>query len=307
MNDLRKTKTQLAAELAQLRNRVAELEIVAAARQQVEAALRESEARFRAIFENAPVGFFQSTPEGRYLTINPAMARMFGYASPDEMLDSITDIATQIHVDPARRQEFMRLMAERGEVLEFVNQNHHKDGHRLHTLNNARAVRDQAGQILYYEGFMTDVTARTEAEVALRESEERFRLAFDTSPDAISINRQADGLYVDINARFHGTYRLYPQDAIGRTSQSINLWYYPADRQRLAANPAHHGLLRKPGSTVQTQGGTLTMALMSARDHYASGRSAYSLNRPRHFQPQTHGTRAARKPRLPAGRAGFHQ
>ncbi len=265
MNDLRKTKAQLAAELAQLRSRVAELETVEAARQQAEAALRESEARFRAIFEHAPVGFFQSTPEGRYLTVNPALARMLGYASSDEMVSSITDIAHQIHVDPARRQEFMRLMAERDEVLEFVNQNYHKDGHRLHTLNNARTVRDQAGQILYYEGFMTDVTARTEAESALRESEERFRLAFDTSPDAININRLADGLYVDINQGFTALTGFTRQDTLGRTSSDINLWYYPADRQRLVQILRTTGYCDNLEAQFRRKDGTLTTALMSAR------------------------------------------
>ncbi len=165
-------------------------------RKQSEEALRESEERYRAIIENTPVGFFQSTPEGRYLNVNPAMARIYGYASPAEMLDSVTDIATQIHGDPARRQNFMRLMSERGEVMEFINQNSRKDGSRIYVSTNARVVKDQAGTILYYEGFSTDITDRKQSEAALRDSESRYRSLIERMPGIVySFSNQRGGLY----------------------------------------------------------------------------------------------------------------
>jgi PAS domain S-box-containing protein len=145
------------------------------AREAAERALRESEERYRTILENTPVGFFQSTPEGRYLRVNPAMARILGYDSPEDMLATITDIATQVHGDPARREEFKRLLAERGEVIEFVNQNRRKDGSHIFTSTNARVVNDEHGQLLYYEGFMIDITERRRAEEALRDSVRRER------------------------------------------------------------------------------------------------------------------------------------
>ena len=75
-------------------------------RMQAEEALRKAEERYRSIFENAVEGIFQSTPEGRYIIANPAMARMFGYESPEELMAAITDIKTQVYVDPQRRAEF---------------------------------------------------------------------------------------------------------------------------------------------------------------------------------------------------------
>jgi PAS domain S-box-containing protein len=85
-------------------------------RKRTEAALREAERKYRAIFENAVEGIFQSTVEGRFLTANPALARMLGYTSPEEMITSITDIGHQLYVDSARRDEFMRLIQEQGRV-----------------------------------------------------------------------------------------------------------------------------------------------------------------------------------------------
>jgi len=74
------------------------------------------------------VGVFQSTPEGQFLNVNQAMAHIYGFRSPDAMLASIKDIATQIHVDPATRKEFERLLSEQGNVSEFINLNRRKDG-----------------------------------------------------------------------------------------------------------------------------------------------------------------------------------
>jgi len=151
-------------------------------RKRAEEALQIAEANFRSIFENATVGIYQSTPEGRFLNVNPVMARIFGYDSPQDMLNSIVSIENQYYVDPASRQEFKRFMLEQGQVNEFESLNYRKDGSRLHVRESARAVKDAQGNILYYEGFVSDVTERKYAEESLRESESRFRNMADTTP-----------------------------------------------------------------------------------------------------------------------------
>jgi PAS domain S-box-containing protein len=156
-----------------------------AERKQAEFALHQSEERYRNILNFTTVGFFQSTPDGRYLTVNPAMAQIYGYDSPEEMVTSITNIASQIHVVPAKREEFKRSLAEHGKIENFINQNYRKDGSIIWSSATARAVKDKAGNILYYEGFMTDITERREAEEALIQSKLRLRGVLDNSPDTI--------------------------------------------------------------------------------------------------------------------------
>jgi diguanylate cyclase (GGDEF)-like protein/PAS domain S-box-containing protein len=146
-------------------------------RKQMEEALRSAEENYRLIFANAIVGIFQSTPEGRFLSINPVMAHIFGYNSPKEMLESVVNIEIQDYVDPADRREFQRLMIEHGEVHEFVSLNKRKDGSYIWVQENARAVKDDKGNILHYEGFITDVTERKKAEEELRYAKEGLESA----------------------------------------------------------------------------------------------------------------------------------
>jgi PAS domain S-box-containing protein/putative nucleotidyltransferase with HDIG domain len=130
------------------------------ARKRGEEALAESEKRYRNIFDNAVEGIFQSTPEGPFINVNPAMAEMYGYASPAELLDAIKDIKHQVYVEPERRRDFQRLIAQDGFVKNFEYEVYRKDRSTLWISKNARAVCDQTGNLLYYEGFAENITAR---------------------------------------------------------------------------------------------------------------------------------------------------
>ncbi len=140
-------------------------------RKQMEAALRIAEAGYRDIFDNATVAIFQSTLQGQFSRVNSFMARVFGYASPEEMTASITDISRQIYVNSDDRRGFQRILAERGEVSGYISKNYRKDHSMIWTQTTARVVKDELGNILYYEGFLTDITERKHAEDSLRESE----------------------------------------------------------------------------------------------------------------------------------------
>ena len=140
-------------------------------------ALPESLARYRSIVENAVEGVFQSTPDGRYLLVNPALARLYGYDSPEELLAGVSDISLAIYVDPAAREEFKRLMLRDGEVHGLEYEVRRKDGSTLWISEHARAVRDEAGGVLYYEGFVQDITRRRRAEDALRAAKEAAEVA----------------------------------------------------------------------------------------------------------------------------------
>ncbi len=136
---------------------------------------RRAEEKYRGIFENAVEGIFQSTVEGRFVTANPALARMFGYDSPEELLEEISDVAEQLYADAERREELNRLVGRDGFVSGFEVQIRRKDGGSMWASASARAIRDVDGEILGYEGTVEDITRRKLAERALSEIREAER------------------------------------------------------------------------------------------------------------------------------------
>ncbi|MHC5594735.1 MAG: PAS domain-containing sensor histidine kinase [Nostoc sp.] len=140
------------------------------ARQELESAyqkLKVAEAKYRSIFENAVEGIFQSSPDGRYITANPALARIYGYSLAEEVTANFTDIE-QLYVDPNRRAEFVRLMEKYGSVSEFESQIYRQDGSIVWISEKAYAVRDEHLKLLYYEGLIEDITQRKQTEEELR-------------------------------------------------------------------------------------------------------------------------------------------
>ncbi len=123
-------------------------------------AARESERRYRGLFDHAIEGIFRTTAEGRYLAANPALARIYGFESSADLMRSLRDIRHQLYVEPLRREEFMRLMQARGSVTGFESQVFRRDSSVIWISENARAVNDTAGNLLYYEGTVEDITER---------------------------------------------------------------------------------------------------------------------------------------------------
>ena len=151
---------------------VAEMFSNAIERKRTEAVLRQTEAKYRSIFENAAEGICQTTPEGRYLSANPALARILGYATPAELIEAIADIGRQVYVKPHRRAEFIAEMQANPIVSGFESQVYRRDGSIIWISENARAVRDNAGRIICYEGTVEDITESKEASVALKQAKE---------------------------------------------------------------------------------------------------------------------------------------
>ncbi len=131
-----------------------------------------AEQRYRRIFENAIEGFFESTPAGKFLTVNPAMARIAGYDSPAEMIAGIYDIGQQLYVDPSIRGEVKRQLEEKGELNGFECQMPRKDGSIIWISMNVRALRDASGKIVSHDGTAEDITERKIAELRRQVSTE---------------------------------------------------------------------------------------------------------------------------------------
>ncbi len=144
------------------------------ARKKCDEQIREREASLRGIFENAVEGIYQSTPEGRYLRVNRALARMYGYDSPNALMREVSDIENQIYVDAFMRDRFKKQMDEADRVRGLEYQVRQRDGGIIWISENSRTVRDTNGKIRYYEGFIEEITKRKEAEVSLQQSQQRL-------------------------------------------------------------------------------------------------------------------------------------
>ncbi|OPY69246.1 MAG: Blue-light-activated protein [Syntrophorhabdus sp. PtaU1.Bin050] len=144
---------------------------ILAQKKKTEAALRSAEEKYRTIFENAMEGIFQAGQDGRFMTANPALAHMQGYDSPEEFINNITDIGRQLYVDSKRRLELVRVLNEKGAVYNFEARMYRKDGSTNWVSINARAVRDENGETLYYEGTVEHITERKQLQSQLLQAQ----------------------------------------------------------------------------------------------------------------------------------------
>ena len=144
-------------------------------------ALKASETRYRQLYENVVVGVFQTTPDGKFMAANPALVRLLGYDSEDELLE--LSIGCDLYMYPEERENWLRNMAAAGEIHNAELALKRKDGRKIVVLENSRAVRDESGEVMYYEGTLTDIT---EAHELSRQ------LSYEASHDALSglINRR---------------------------------------------------------------------------------------------------------------------
>jgi adenylate cyclase len=154
-------------------------------RKEAEEAKRLAELRYHNLVENAVEGIYQSTPSGRFLSANLALARIYGYASPEEFMQSIKEISQQLYVNAERRSEFIAAMEVDNAVVGFEAQTYRKDGTMIWISESARAVRDSQGTLLYYEGTVSDISDRKQAQEAQQ------RLLLNILPEPIAARLQS--------------------------------------------------------------------------------------------------------------------
>jgi PAS domain S-box-containing protein len=142
-------------------------------------ALREADEKYRSIFDNASEGIFQNTPEGVFISANAALARMLGFATPEELIRERNDLEHQGYAEPAQRPEFKRRLEREGVINNFEYEVKRKDGRPIWISENVRVVRNASGKALYYEGSVQEITKRKRAEEVLAESERRFHFLHD--------------------------------------------------------------------------------------------------------------------------------
>ena len=230
-------------------------------RKRLEEAVRQAEEKYRVIFENAIEGIFQISREGRFISANPALARIHGYDSPEELIAVITDIPHQLSVNTEDMARLVRLLSKKDSVEGYQIEMVKKDGRRHWVRINVRTVRNENRRILYYEGTMLDITGRKQAMAQIRESEERYRTVIEHSNDGISINRGDRPEYV--NKRFVEMFGYdSPEDIIGK---HVTIIVHPDDhamvtdinqrRQRGEPVPSRYEFkgIRKDGSVIYVE------------------------------------------------------
>jgi len=170
-------------------------------RHRMDLALLEAEERYHGVFDHLVEGIFQTTPDGRYLMANAALARIHGYPSPEDLIESVTDIGGRLYVEKGRREEFIRLMQEHDTLTDFESQVHRKDGSVIWISENCRAIRDGRGRLLYYEGTVEDITQRRQVEESLRNSETLYHSLVETLPQNI-FRKDLEGRFTFGNQQF---------------------------------------------------------------------------------------------------------
>lgn len=136
-------------------------------RKKAEEALRHSEEKYRAIFNQAVEGIYQATPAGTFLNVNAALSHLLGYDSPQALMETVKDIGRQLYVEPSRREEFCRLLEQQDVMTDFESQVYRADGTPIWISENARVIRNAEGGVQWYQGFLVDVSGRKQAEELL--------------------------------------------------------------------------------------------------------------------------------------------
>jgi PAS domain S-box-containing protein len=208
-------------------------------RKQAEAALAEGEKQLRNLFENAPVGIFHSNLEGRMVQANPALAAMLGYASADELTTAIVDMTTQVYDDPALRPRIIAALLESDGWVHYDDVVWRcKDGRRIRVDMTGRKILSKTGAVAYLEGFIEDVTARKQAEEALRETIGRYELAIKGTTDGIWHWNIATG--EDFHSPRYRELLGYAADELPDTEDGFEAIVHPDDLPRVnAAQQAH--------------------------------------------------------------------
>lgn len=197
-------------------------------------ALREAERKYRSIFENSNDGIFQNTPDGRFLSANPAFARMLGFSSPEELIRERTDLKHQNYADPALHAKLKRLLEKQSFVTGLEYEVFRKDGTLIWVSENTRVIRDAAGQAVYYEGSVQDITERKRAEALLKESRQSLALATESARIGIwDWDVPANKLVWD--TQMYTLYGIREQDFSGAYS-AWQSGLHPDDRERADAD-----------------------------------------------------------------------
>ena len=233
-------------------------------RKTAENILREAERKYRNLFDGALEGIYRTTLQGTSVAANPALAKMLGYESPQELVSTLTDTTHQLWLDPHERPHFFGLVNEEKVVRNYECQFKRKDGTAVWVALNIRKVQDEG--TAYYEGFIEDITERKRMEDTLRKSEAKFAKLFLCNPAVtILFTPEAQGNRIaDVNEAFEQNTGFQREEVLGSTTKQLGLWADPSDFDEFMNRFRATGCLRNFEHRVCKTNGEIGIGLTSA-------------------------------------------
>jgi PAS domain S-box-containing protein len=228
-------------------------------RKRAEEALKESEERYRSIFENAQEGIFRSTPEGEIIMANQAMAKIFGYEAPEERkrMTGVTDMTRQHYVNPEDRRELIKKIEEHGFIKGYEAQSYRKDGSSIWISLTMHAVRDEKGQSIYYDGMIEEITNR-------KQTVERIRKALGATVRAIAVT-------VETRDPYTAGHQRRVADLARAIATEMNLSVDQIDGIRMAATIHDLGKISVPAEILSTPKKLTNIEFSLIKTHSQSG------------------------------------
>jgi PAS domain S-box-containing protein len=260
--------TQVAQALFLIANQLSQLayqkklqERIILKQQETEKALTKSEIKYRQIYDNLVDVYYEASLEGIILEISPSIEKHSQYKREDLVGKSLYDLYT----NPLERDKLVEILIEQGSVTDYEINLSDLDGTQHICSMNIEVICDTRNIPVKIVGTFRDVTERKQAETALQESEERFRTAFQTGPNAITLTNLEDGLYIDVNEGFTKMLGYSRDEVIGRSAVGLNIWRDIQDRERLRSGLKAHGIVENLEADFKDKEGRIIPGLMSAR------------------------------------------
>jgi PAS domain S-box-containing protein len=199
-------------------------------RRRAEEGLKQSEERYRTLVERMTDGLYRSTPDGKFIEVNPAMVKMLGYGSKKELME--IDIKAQLYFDPKEREELVDVLRQAGKDEIEVFRLRHQDGHEVWVEDHGRLVYNAEGKVLYHEGILRDITARRRAEESLKQSEERYRTLVERMTDGV-YRSTPDGKFIEVNPAMMNMLGYGSKEELMGIDIKKQLYFDPKEREEM--------------------------------------------------------------------------
>ena len=232
-------------------------------RKNAELALLDSEERFRSLYENATMGIYRTTLDGKILMANPALVKMLGFSSFEDLAHR--NLQEEGYEPDYPRAKFIETLEKEDKIIGLESAWYQRDGNTLYVRESASVIRDAEGTILYYDGNIEDITYRKQAEEALRESEERFSKSFKTSPISFMIATMEDGRIMEVNDAFTTVSGYTREESVNFTTLNLKIWVNELDRVHIMDSLRNGKAILHKETLLRAKNGNVLIVLLSAQ------------------------------------------